>query len=97
MCQTCLFGLVYKCQHFHEYTNHTVSATPTPPPKKRVQINILLSAKNPHENNKNQAKRLIVYRKNVVFHRPLVPPPKVYSLYTRENVDIYGQPLIVLF
>ncbi len=31
---------------------------------------------NPHENNKNQAKKLKVYRKNVVFHRPHALPQK---------------------
>ncbi len=33
-----------------------------------------LSAKNPHENNTNQASKLKVYWKNVDFHRP--PPPE---------------------
>ncbi len=50
-----------------------------PPPKKVHQH--FLSAKNPHENNKNQAKKLKVYRKNVDFHRPPLPlPQKVYCL-----------------
>ncbi len=62
------------------------------PPTKKVYTSTFLSAKNPHENNKNQAKKLKMYRKNVYFHRP-TPLPKVYGLYTRENVDIYGRPL----
>ncbi len=40
---------------------------PPPSPTKRVHIN---SAKNPHKNNKNQAKKLKVYRKNVDFQKP---------------------------
>ncbi len=59
-----------------------------PPPQKKSTHQHILSAKNPHENNKNQAKKLKMYRKNIDFHKPL--PPKVYGLYTRENVDIYG-------
>ncbi len=43
--------------------------------------------------NKNQAKKLKVYRKHVDFLRPPLLPLKVYGLYTRENVDIYGRPL----
>ncbi len=42
---------------------------PPPPPKKSKKQNFL-SAKSPHENNKNQAKNLKVYGKNVDFHRP---------------------------
>ncbi len=65
-----------------------------PPPQKKSTHQHFLSAKNPHENNKNQAKKLQLNRKNVDFHRH--PPPfiKVYGLYTPENVDIYGRPLI---
>ncbi len=51
------------------------------------------SAKNPDENNKNQAKKLKAYEFFFDFHRPL--PPKVYRLYTLENVDIYGRSLIL--
>ncbi len=29
----------------------------------------------------------------LIFTDPLPPPLKVYGLYTRENVDIYGRPL----
>ncbi len=85
---TCL-GAVHKCQHFHECTNHTLSERPSPPKKSTHQH--FLSAKNPHENNKNQAKTLKVYGNVFDFHRH--PPLKVYGLYTCENVDIYGQPL----
>ncbi len=56
------------------------------PPKKSTHLNFL-SAKNPHEDNINQAKKLKVYGKDVDFHNP---PPKVYGFYTCENVDIYG-------
>ncbi len=67
---------------------------PPPPPKKKSTHQHFLSAKTPHENNENQAKKLKVYRKNVDFHTHTPPPPlKVYNLYTRENVDIYGWPL----
>ncbi len=62
---------------------------PSPSPQKNTHQHFL-STKNPHEHNKNQAKKLKVYGKNVDFHRP---PPKVYCLYTRENCDIYGWPL----
>ncbi len=85
----CALGAIHKYQHFHECTNHTLSETPSPPKKKSTHQHFL-SAKNRHENNKNKAKKLKVYGKNVDFHRP---PTKVYGLYTRENVDICGQPL----
>ncbi len=45
---------------------------------------------------KIRPKKLKVYGKDVDFHRPLLPP-KAYGLYTRENVDIYGQPLSMFF
>ncbi len=61
------------------------------PPKKRTHQHFL-SAQNPHENNKNQAKKLKVYGKNIDFQRP-PSPPKVYVLYTRENIDIFGRPV----
>ncbi len=57
------------------------------------ECQIFLSAKNPHENNKNQAKKLKVYRFFFDFHKP--PPPKMYGLYTCDNVDIYGWPLTI--
>ncbi len=44
---------------------------PPPPPQKNTHQH-LLSAKNRHENNKNQAKKLKVYGNNVDFHRPFV-------------------------
>ncbi len=53
---------IYKCQHVRECTNHTLSETQPPfpsPPQKEYTL-IFLSAKNPHENNKNQAKKLKV-------------------------------------
>ncbi len=43
---------------------------PPPPPQKKSTHQQFLSAKNPHENNKNQAKKLKVYEKNVDFHSP---------------------------
>ncbi len=61
------------------------------PQKKRIYQHVL-NANNPHENNKNQAKKCT--KKNVDFHRP---PPKAYGLYTRENVDVYGRPLTELY
>ncbi len=45
-----------------------------PLPKTKSTHQYFLSAKNPNENNKNQAKKLKVYEKNVDFHRP--PPPR---------------------
>ncbi len=45
------------------------------PPKKSTHQH-LLNAKNPHENNKNQAKTLKMYGKNVDFHNPHPLPPK---------------------
>ncbi len=65
----------------------THSEIPSPP---KSTHHHLLSAKNPHEHNKNQTKKLKVYEKNVDFHRS---PLKVYGLYTIENVDIYGWPI----
>ncbi len=49
-----------------------------------------LSVKILHENSKNQAKKLSVQKKCWFWQTPL--PPKVYVLYTRENVDIFGWP-----
>ncbi len=47
---------------------------PRPPsPQKKSTHQHFLSTKNPHENNKNQAKKLKVYGKNVDFHRPPSP------------------------
>ncbi len=66
-------------------TIHFLRPTPSPPKKSTHQH--FVSATNPHENNKNQAKKLKVYGNNADFHRPL--PPKVYGLYTHGNVDIY--------
>ncbi len=57
-----------------------------PSPPKKTKHQHILSAKNPHENNKNQAKKSKVYRKNVNFMTTSLPL-KVYGLY---NVDIYG-------
>ncbi len=66
---------------------------PLPPPKKGTHQHFL-SAKNPHENNKYQAKKLKMYGIFFNFHIPPHPfPLKVYGLYTRENVDIYGRAL----
>ncbi len=65
-----------------------------PPPKKKSTYEHFWSAKNPYENNKNQAKKLIVQKK--CRFSQTHPPPNVYGLYTREYVDIYGRPLIVI-
>ncbi len=61
---------------------------PLPPKKSTHQY--CLSSKNPHENNKKQANFFLNVWKNVDFQPP---PPKVYDLYTCENVDIYGWPI----
>ncbi len=63
-----------------------------PLPQKKSTHQHFFSAKNPHENNKNQAKKLKVYEFFFDFHSP---PPKVYGLYTRENVDIMDSPLTI--
>ncbi len=76
-----VLGAVHKCQHFQLCTNQTLSEAPPP---KEYTLTFLI-AKNPHENNKNQAKKLKVYGKNVDF------PRKVYVLYTGENIDIFGR------
>ncbi len=69
---------------------------PPPPPPQNSTHQHFLSANNPNENNKNQAKKLKVYGKNVDFHRAQPPLlPIVYGLYSHENVDIYGRPLIM--
>ncbi len=44
----------------------------SPPPKKKSTCQHFLSAKRPHENDKNQVQKLKMYRKNVDFHNP--PP-----------------------
>ncbi len=46
---------------------------PSPPPKKKSTHQHFLSAKNPHEKNKNQVEKLKVYEKNVDFHKPPSP------------------------
>ncbi len=48
---------------------------PPLPPKTNTHQHVL-KAKDPHENNKNQAKKLKVYGKNVDFHRPPPSPRK---------------------
>ncbi len=57
----------------------TIHFLKSPPPPKKEYTSTFLSAKNPHENNKNQAKKLKVYEKNVDFHRP---PPRKCMFYT---------------
>ncbi len=63
-------GAVHKCQRFYECSNHILSETPPPPPKEKSTHQHFLSAKIPHENNKNQAKKLTVYGKNLDFQIP---------------------------
>ncbi len=77
-------------------TIHAIHFLRPPSPPKRVYINIF-EGQNPHENNKNQDKKLKVYGKNFHFHRPPLPPLKVYGLYTLKDVDICGRPLIHLY
>ncbi len=60
-----------------------------PPPKKSTHQH-LLNAKNPHENNKNQAKMLKMYGKNVDFHNPPLSHRKVYVSYTCDNPYIFS-------
>ncbi len=83
---------------YYTLSNGEVSRLPLPhpPPKKKSIHQHYLSVNNPNENNKNQAKKLKVYGKNVDFHRAQPPLlPIVYGLYSHENVDIYGRPLIM--
>ncbi len=49
-----------------------------PPPKKKSTHQHFLSAKNPHENNKNQAKKLSVWKKMLIFTD--TPTPKEYMV-----------------
>ncbi len=70
---------------------------PAPPLQQKSTHQHFLSAKNSHENNKYQAKKVKVYGKKLDFQTPHPPPPKVYDLYTRENVNIYGWPLMWLY
>ncbi len=70
-------GAIHKCQQYQECTNHILSETPSPQKSTHQHF---LSAKNPHENNKNQAKKLKVYGKNVDFHRPLLRKCMVCTL-----------------
>ncbi len=46
---------------------------PSPPKKLKSTHQNVLSANNSHENNKNQNKKLKVYRKNYDFHRTPAP------------------------
>ncbi len=82
-CQTTQLG---------QHTIHTLSETP---PQKKCTHQHCLSAKNPHENNKNQAKKLKVYQKMSIFTDP--PPHPKCMVWTHENVDIYGLINLVKF
>ncbi len=65
-----------------------------PPPPKRSTQQHFLSAKNPHENNKNQAKKLKVYGKNVDFHSP--PSPRKYMFCTlMKMLTFMDGPLVI--
>ncbi len=68
-----------------------------PPPQKKEYTSTFLTAKNPNENNKNQAKKLKVYGEKGWFSQttnpPSPPPESVWFVHTPENVDIYGWPL----
>ncbi len=59
-------------------------------PQKKSTHKHFLSAKNPHENNKKSGQKVKSVQKKCWFSQT---PSKVYGLYTRENVDIYGRPL----
>ncbi len=76
------FSWVYKSYTFWD-----------PPPKKKSTHQLLLSAKNPHENNKKSGQNVKSVQKNIWFSQTPHPSPKVYGLYTCENVDISGWPL----
>ncbi len=70
---------------------------PPPPPPQNSTHQHFLSANNPNENNKNQAKKLKVYGEKGWFSQttnpPSPPPESVWFVHTPENVDIYGWPL----
>ncbi len=74
-------------------SNHILSETPPPPTKRYIST---IFERNPHENNKNQSKKVKSVWKNADFQRPPLSPQKVYGLYICENVDIYGRPLTEL-
>ncbi len=64
------FSCVYKPYTFWD---------PLPPSHKKESTHQhFLSATNPHESNKNQAKKLKVYGKYLDFHRPLHAPKSVW-------------------
>ncbi len=83
------FSRVYKPYTFWD---------PLPHPPKKSNHQIFLSGKNPHENNKNQTKKLKVKHVAIKcwFSHTHPPSPKVYVLYTCENVDIFGRPLTLM-
>ncbi len=56
-------------------------------PPKKDYTSTFFRTKNPHENNKNPAKKLKVYSKNVPPPPP--PPPKGDDLPIWEKVNIY--------
>ncbi len=58
----------------------TIHFLKLPPDPQKSTHQHFLSAKNPYENNKNQAKKLKVYEKNVDFHRPLLRKCMVCTL-----------------
>ncbi len=56
---------------------------PSPPPQKKESTHQhFLNAQNPYENNRNEAKKLEVYEKNVDFHRPLRAPESVWFVHS---------------
>ncbi len=63
----------HKCHHFHECTNHTLSETPSPPKK---YTSTFFECQTSHENNKNQAKKLKVYEKMLIFTDTPTSPRK---------------------
>ncbi len=64
---------------------------PLPPPPQKKEYTSTLSAKKTHENNKSGQKVKSVWKKCWFSQTK-----NVYGLYTHENVDIYGRPLIVI-
>ncbi len=67
---------------------------PPPSPQKWVHITIFWVPKIPMKIIKTRPKSSKCTEKILIFTDS--PPPKVHGLYTHENVDIYGQPLIYL-
>ncbi len=80
-----MLGTIHKFQHSWVYKLYTFSL---PPQKKYTST--FLSAKNPHENNKNQAKKLKCMEKMLIYTDP---PLRKYGFILVKMLTFMDGPL----